>query len=112
MNCRRTLAVFISTISVAGCGIFGGGEKPPVQATPYLPLPGVLGEEYLHSPAGDIAARYPNGWLHVDIRTIPMQNVLEVYTDEARARALVLSQFPATAEFRRSVERDGMAALA
>ena len=95
-----------------GCGLFGGAEKKPVEARPYPPIPNVLGEEYLHSPTGDIAALYPRGWLHVDIQTIPMQNVLEVFTDEARSRALVLSELPATAEFRRSVERDGMAALA
>src|SRR5581483_1738149 len=55
---------------------------------------------------------YPKDWLHVDIQTIPMANVEEVYTDHERRWALVLSEIPGTAEFRRSVERDGMTALA
>jgi hypothetical protein len=100
------LAAFAS-----GCGLFGKAEKPVVQ-NPYTIIPGALGEDYFHSPSGDIAARYPKGWLQVDIRTIPRQNVLEVYTNQDRTCALVLSEIPATAEFRRSVERDGMAALA
>jgi len=103
-----TLFFLLST----GCGLFGPTTKPAGPTTPYPPLPDALDEEYLHSPSGDIAARYPKGWLHVDISTIPMQNVLEVYTDPARERALVLMEIPGTAEFRRSVERDGMTALA
>jgi hypothetical protein len=95
----------------SGCALFGKAEKP-VKASPYMPIAGVLDEEYLHSPSGDIAAHYPKGWLHVDIRTIPMQNVQEVYTDQERSRALVLAEIPATAEFRRNLERDGIAAIA
>jgi hypothetical protein len=101
----------ILVVFASGCSLFSKAEKPVVQ-NPYTVIPGALGEDYFHSPSGDIAGRYPKGWLQVDIRTIPMQNVLEVYTDQDRERALVLSEIPATAEFRRSVERDGMAALA
>ena len=106
-----SLLFLILAVIASGCGLFSKAEKPVVQ-NPYTVIPGALGEDYFHSPSGDIAGRYPREWLQVDIRTIPMQNVLEVYTDEDRERALVLSEIPATAEFRRSVERDGMAALA
>ncbi|HWF43238.1 MAG TPA: hypothetical protein VG537_01220 [Candidatus Kapabacteria bacterium] len=106
------LIVAVAAFIASGCGLFTTATKPTLPSTPYPPLSNALDEEYLHSPAGDMAARYPAGWLHVDIATIPMQNVLEVYTDPERARALVLTEIPGTAEFRRSVERDGMTALA
>jgi hypothetical protein len=92
--------------------MFGNAVKTVPVAPPYLPLSRALDEDYLHSPTGDIAAHYPKGWLHVDIQTIPMTNVEEVYTNPERSWALVLAEIPATAEFRRSVARDGMMALA
>lgn len=91
--------------------MFGKATKPVPIASPYPPLAGVLDEEYLHSPSGDIAGQFPKGWLQVDIQTIPMNNVEEVYTDPERRWALVLAEIPSTAEFRRSVARDGMLAL-
>jgi|SRR5665213_62286 len=96
----------------AGCGMFGKAERQVLPMPPYSPAPNALDESYFHSPSGDVAAQYPLGWLLVDIHTIPMANVEEVYTDPDRQRALVLAELPATAEFRRSVERDGMVALA
>lgn len=96
---------------LTGCGPSGNAIHPVLPIPPYPPS-GTLDEDYIHSPSGDIAAHYPKGWLHVDIRTIPMDNIEEVYTDRARTRALVLAEIPSTAEFRRSVERDGMLALA
>ncbi len=95
----------------SGCALFGP-TAVPVSPLPYTPLPDALEDAYFHSPAGDVAARYPIGWLHVDMHTIPMENVVQVYTDPERERALVLAELPATAEFRRAVERDGMNALA
>jgi hypothetical protein len=112
LRMRSLVSALFFLIFAAGCGLFGSATKPTLPTTPYPALPDALDEEYLHSPSGDIAAHYPKGWLHVDISTIPMQNVLEVYTDPARERALVLMEIPGTAEFRRSVERDGMTALA
>ena len=98
--------------SFAGCGLLSGGSGAARRETPYEPLPNALDEEYLHSPFGDVAAHYPAGWLHVDLQSVPLDNVQEVYTDPQRRRALVLAELPATAEARRSVERDGMRALA
>lgn len=95
----------------AGCALFSKTEREASPTTPYPALSDALDESYMHSPAGDIAAHYPKNWLHVDIHSIPMENVLEVYTDRTRERALVLSEIPATAEFRRMIERDGMNAL-
>src|ERR1035441_3436220 len=111
LRTRLSFSFLILAAIASGCGLFGKAAKP-IQPNPYTVIPGALGEDYFHSPSGDIAARYPKGWLQVDIRTIPMQNVLEVFTDPDREWALVLSEIPPTAEFRRSVERDGMAALA
>ncbi len=108
----KWILVSLSAVLFAGCGIFGKTVKPAPAAPPYPALTNVLDEDYLHSPTGDIAAHYPNDWLHVDIQTIPMANVEEVYTDPERQWALVLAEIPATAEFRRSVARDGMMALA
>ncbi len=96
----------------AGCGMFGKAQRQVLPVPPYSPMPGALSDSYLHSPSGDIVAHYPKGWLHVDIHTIPLDNVEEVYTNHARSVALVLSEIPSTAEFRRNVERDGMVALA
>ncbi|MDP4199059.1 MAG: hypothetical protein Q8922_13935 [Bacteroidota bacterium] len=104
-------ALIFLTLFVTGCSLFGPTTKPLSPTSPYLPLPNALDENYFRSPSGDIAARYPKGWLRVDIRSIPMENVLEVYTDPERERALVLAEIPATAEFRREVQRDGMSAL-
>lgn len=113
MDRTRTLTLYaLCSILIGGCSLFGRGAREAAPGPPYPPFTGVLDENYFHSPAGDVAARYPSRWLHVDIRTIPMENVLEVYTDGDRERALVLSEIPATAEFRRMVERDGMPALA
>ena len=112
---RPALAIALSALAmlplVAGCGPAGNLRKV-LPTPPYSTMPGALDENYLHSPSGDIAANYPQGWLHVDIRSIPLDNIEEVYTDPARRRALVLSEIPSTAEFRRSVERDGLVALA
>jgi hypothetical protein len=107
----RSCFCLLAVVFLAGCGLFGTAGREASPTTPYPALPDALDESYMHSPSGDIAARYPTGWLHVDIHTIPMENVLEVYTDQARERAVVLAEIPATAEFRRMVERDGMNAL-
>jgi hypothetical protein len=106
-------AFFILVLAgVSGCGMFGKAERQALPVPPYAPVAGALDESYLHSPSGDIAAHYPSGWLLVDTHTIPLANVEDVYTDPQRRRALVLAELPSTAEFRRSVERDGMVALA
>ncbi len=111
-----TIKLWLMALVIAGiftgCGMFGKAERQMLPVPPYAPMANSLDQSYLHSPSGDIAAHYPKGWLHVDIRTISMANVEEVYTDHARRRALVLAEIPATAAFRRSVERDGMVALA
>lgn len=114
---RRLPAVLIfllglsSTFIVAGCGILGKAEKTPQPSSPYPPLPGFLDQEYFHSPSGDIAGKFPAGWLRVNVASIPMEHVLFVYSDPDRRTALVLSELPATADFRRNVERDGISAL-
>ena len=108
----RSSILFLIICLVSGCSLFSPPPKPTPAGPPYAPIPDALSDEYLHSPSGDVAAHYPKDWLLVDIHSIPMQNVEEVYTDHDRRWALVLSELPATAEFRRSVARDGMAALA
>ncbi len=109
---NKWILFLLSSMLVTGCGMFGKAVKPVPVAPPYPPISDALDEDYLHSPTGDLAGHYPKGWLHVDIQTIPMANVEEVYTDPERRWALVLAEIPSTAEFRRSVARDGMIALA
>jgi hypothetical protein len=109
---RKWILVSLTAIFFAGCGMFGKAVKPVPIVPPYQPFANALDEDYLHSPTGDIAAHFPKEWLQVDIQSIPMANVEEVYTDPERSWALVLAEIPSTAEFRRSVARDGMAALA
>jgi hypothetical protein len=108
---RKRIFLSLTAMMIAGCGTLGKGSMPVPIAPPYPPLAGVLDEDYLHSPSGDIAGQFPKGWLQVDIQTIPMNNVEEVYTDPERHWALVLAEIPSTAEFRRNVARDGMLAL-
>src|SRR5665213_2707619 len=88
---EKTWVIFL-TLSLSGCGIFGTSERQALPVPPYAPVAGALDESYLHSPSGDIAAHYPSGWLQVDISTIPLANVEEVYTDHERRRALVLAE--------------------
>jgi|GEM_PF-3538980 len=106
------IGVILFTLAFSACGPSSKAERQVLPVPPYAPSAGDLDESYLHSPSGDVAAHYPKGWLHVDIRIVTLPNVEEVFTDHERRRALVLAELPATAEFRRSVERDGMAALA
>jgi hypothetical protein len=108
----RLAALLLVVVALSGCGIFGKAEKTPLPTAPYTALAGSLDPEYFHSPSGDIAGRYPANWLRVNVSGMPLEHVLFVYTDPERRNALVLSELPATAEFRRNVERDGMTALA
>jgi hypothetical protein len=109
---RRISYVLPLAFLAVSCGILSKTEKASLPKSPYSALPAALSDEYFHSPAGDIAGRYPADWLRVDISSIPMEHVLFVYTDRDRRRALILSEIPATAEFRRNVERDGITAVA
>lgn len=97
----------------SGCALFGGITKPTVQGPPYEVMPGVLDRDYFRSTVGDIAGHYPKDWLLVNTENIPeLDNLIFVYSDPERARALVLTEISGTAELRRNVERDGILALA
>lgn len=106
------LTLGAAALGLNSCGVFGKAQKPALPSAPYSAAYGVLDAEYFHSPSGDIAGRYPTGWLRVNIASVASEHVLFVYTDRERRRALVLSELPATAEFRRNVERDGISAIA
>jgi hypothetical protein len=109
---RILVLLFVAALGLNSCGVLGKSEKVPLPSAPYSAAIGALDAEYFHSPSGDIAGRYPTGWLRVNVAPIASEHVLFVYTDRDRRRALVLSEIPATAEFRRNVERDGISALA
>ncbi|MEP7234592.1 MAG: hypothetical protein ABI778_04780 [Ignavibacteriota bacterium] len=84
-------------------------EKKPIYERSSTPLD----EEYFHSPTGDIAGHIPQDWLQINTENIPeLENILDVYTDPQRSRAMVLMEIPGSADLRRKVERDGILALA
>ena len=107
---KSAFATFVVCLAVLGCS----APKTVVKEDPYPALPSsALDARYFHSPVGDVAGHYPAGWLLVNLENLPdFSNVLFVYTDPARTDALVLSEIPGTAELRRSVERDGLVAIA
>jgi hypothetical protein len=108
----RTLILFLAAV-LAGCSLFYSPPKPIETKPLYEPLPDALDREYFHSPTGDLLGRYPKDWLQVNTEEIPeLENILDVYTDAERSRAFVLTEIPGTAELRRRVERDGIAAVA
>jgi hypothetical protein len=105
--------LFLTLLFLSGCSLFYSTPKvekrKPIYELSALPLD----EEYFHSPTGDIAGRIPRGWLQVNTESIPeLENILSVYTDKERSRAMVLIEIPGTADLRRKVERDGILALA
>ena len=96
-----------------GCSLFY--SKPKVEKIkPLYEMSTIpLDEEYFHSPTGDIAGHIPKGWLQVNTENIAsLENILSVYTDPDRSRAMVMMEIPGTADLRRMVERDGILALA
>jgi hypothetical protein len=108
----RTLLLFLA-FALGGCHLFYSAPKPIESKPLYEPLPDALDREYFHAPTGDLLGRYPKDWLQVNTEEIPeLENIIEVYTDVERSRAFVLTEIPGTAELRRRVERDGIAAVA
>ena len=108
----RTLLLFLA-VAIGGCKLFYSPPKPIETKPLYDPLPDALDREYFHSPTGDLLGKYPKDWLEVNTEEIPeLENILAVYTDVLRSRAFVLTEIPGTAELRRRVERDGIAAVA
>ena len=105
--------LFLAFLFLTGCSLFY--TKPKVEkAKPLYEMSATpLDEEYFHSPTGDVAGHIPKGWLQVNTENIPsLENILSVYTDPDRSRAMVLMEIPGTADLRRMVERDGILALA
>jgi hypothetical protein len=102
--------LLFASMSLLSCG----PSKTIVKDSGIQPLPpSSLDAHFFHSPVGDLAGHYPNGWLLVNMENLPdFSNVLFVYSDPARENALVLSEIPGTAELRRNVERDGLTAIA
>ncbi|MFI5264636.1 MAG: hypothetical protein ACHQM6_08985, partial [Candidatus Kapaibacterium sp.] len=105
--------LFLIFLFLSGCSIFYSAPKVEKKKAIYEYSTTPLDEEYFHSPTGDIAGRIPKGWLQVNTESIPeLENILSVYTDPDRSRAMVLMEIPGTADLRRKVERDGILALA
>lgn len=111
---RVITTFFLLALAIApGCSLFYSAPKPVETKPLYEPLPDALDREYFHSPTGDLLGHYPKDWLQVNTEEIAeLENILDVYTDAGRSRALVLTEIPGTAELRRRVERDGIIAIA
>ena len=105
--------LFFGFIFLTGCSLFYSTPKVEKIKPLYVISAIPLDEEYFHSPTGDIAGHIPKGWLQVNTENIPsLENILSVYTDPDRSRAMVMMEIPGTADLRRMVERDGILALA
>jgi hypothetical protein len=105
--------LFLAFLFFVGCSLFYSAPKVEKKKPIYEMSSSQLDEEYFHSPTGDIAGHIPKGWLQVNTENIPeLENILGVYTDPDRSRAMVLMEIPGTADLRRMVERDGILALA
>ena len=105
--------IFLIFFLFAGCSLFYSTPKIEKQKPLYELSSAPLDEEYFHSPTGDIAGLIPKDWLQVNTENIPeFENILGVYTDPTRSRAMVLIEIPGTADVRRKIERDGILALA
>ncbi|MFI5264223.1 MAG: hypothetical protein ACHQM6_06890 [Candidatus Kapaibacterium sp.] len=105
--------LFLTVLFLSGCSLFYSTPKVEKKKAIYEYSSTPLDEEYFHSPTGDIAGHIPKGWLQVNTESIPeLENILSVYTDPDRSRAMVLMEIPGTADLRRKVERDGIIALA
>jgi hypothetical protein len=110
---RSAVLLFLAAaLTVSGCQLFKPEVKVEEKRPPCEPLQNVLSQEYFHSPTGDIVGHYPKGWLQVNVENDPdLDQILFIYTDNARANGLVLTELPGSAELRRLVERDGLVAL-
>lgn len=98
---------------LSGCSLFYSSAKVEKKKPLYGYSSTPLDEDYFHSPTGDVAGHIPKGWLQVNTESIPeLENVLAVYTNPDRSRAMVLTEIPGSADLRRKVERDGILALA
>ncbi len=98
---------------LTGCSLFYSKPKAEKVKPLYEMSTTPLDEEYFHSPTGDIAGHIPKDWLQVNTENIAsLENILSVYTDPNRSRAMVMMEIPGTADLRRMVERDGIIALA
>ncbi|MDP4230992.1 MAG: hypothetical protein Q8916_11385 [Bacteroidota bacterium] len=105
--------LFLAFLFLTGCSLFYSAPKVEKKKPIYEFSDSPLDEEYFHSPTGDIAGHIPKNWLQVNTENVPeLENILAVYTDAARARAMVLVEIPGTADLRRKIERDGILALA
>lgn len=97
-----------------GCSLFYSTPVKLIEEKQfYEPLPAALSDDYFHSPAGDLAGHYPNGWLLTNIEHIPeLENMGFVYTDSVRSWAVTLIEIPNSADLRRRYEKDGLLAAA
>jgi hypothetical protein len=104
----------IAAISVgcAGCSLFYSTPKL-IEEKPFYDRGGQLEFDYFHSPIGDVAGKYPKGWLQVNIEHIQeLENVAFVYTDTSRTWVLTLEEIAGSADLRRRYELNGLLAIA
>ena len=99
-------------VGCAGCSLFYTTPKL-IEEKPFYESSGQLEFDYFHSPIGDIAGRYPKGWLQVNIEHIQeLENVAFVYSDTSRTWVMTLEEISGSADLRRRYELNGLLAVA
>ena len=108
------VAILLSLAVLASvCSLFYTPVKLIPEKPFYEPLPASLEDDYFHSPVGDIAGKYPKGWLLANIEHIAeLENVAFVYTNSSRDWAMTLVEIPGSADLRRRYEQNGLLAIA
>ncbi len=111
----RSLFLIISLallLAAEGCSLFYPKVKL-IEEKPFYEYGGQLEDDYFHSPVGDLAGKYPKGWLQANIEHIQdLENVGFVYTNVERNAALILQEIPGSADLRRRYEQQGLLAIA
>lgn len=111
----RSLFLYFSLallLAASGCSLFYPSVKL-IEEKPFYEYGGQLEDDYFHSPVGDLAGRYPKGWLQANIEHIQdLENVGFVYTNIDRNWAMILQEIPGSADLRRRYELQGLLAIA
>ncbi len=96
-----------------GCSLFYSTPKLIPEKHFYELLPASLEDDYFHSPVGDLAGKYPKGWLQVNLEHIAaLENVAFTYTNPERSWAMTLIEIPGSADLRMRYEKSGLLSIA
>lgn len=100
-------------VVVEGCALFYSTPKLIPEKHFYELLPQSLEDDYFHSPLGDLAGKYPKGWLQINLEHIaPLENVAFTYTNPERTWAMTLIEIPGSADLRMRYQKSGLLSIA